>query len=185
MSKNICLSRTDGRSLLFAVLLAAVMTCCSGNVAVAQSANINRLSLGAGLLYERGLDATIAVEHETRYHNMWEFFATGYLKWDTDPEAGHITKESFWHNYNTWCLGIAYKPCVSRSRNHFGNLRIGGGGGSDLNEFIGLVTVGYEHTYVFRGGWCAYFQVKEDVGICAKDLFRTGVEIGVKMPLSK
>ncbi len=186
MSKSIFYwSSADGRSWLLAMLMTAVMTCCSGNVAVAQNSNSNRLTLGAGLLYERGLDATIAVEHETRYHNMWEYFASGYLKWDTDPEAGHITKKSFWHNYNTWYLGIAYKPCVNRGRNHFGNLRIGGGGGSDLHEFIGLVTVGYEHTYVMRGGWCLYFKVKEDVCIAAKDLFRTGVEVGIKLPLTK
>lgn len=185
MSKSINWSVTDGRSLFLGILLAAVMVCCNGNLAVAQSANSNRLLLGAGVLYERGLDATVAVEHETRYHNMWEFFANGYLKWDEDPEAGHITKKSFWDNYNTWCLGVAYKPCVSRGRNHFGNLRLGAGGGSDLHEFIGLVTLGYEHTYCLRGGWCLFFQVKEDVTICAKDLFRTGVEIGVKVPLTK
>ena len=159
MSKSIFYwSSADGRNWLLAMLMTAVMTCCSGNVAVAQNSNSNRLTLGAGLLYERGLDATVAVEHETRYHNMWEYFASGYLKWDTDPEAG---------------------------RNHFGNLRIGGGGGSDLHEFIGLVTVGYEHTYVMRGGWCLYFKVKEDVCIAAKDLFRTGVEVGIKLPLTK
>ena len=32
----------------------------------------NRLSLGIGVLYERGLDATLAVEHETKNHNAWE-----------------------------------------------------------------------------------------------------------------
>lgn len=186
MIKNISYnSLVDGRSWLLSVILTVVMVCCNGHIAVAQNANMNRLSLGAGLLYERGLDATIAVEHETRYHNMWEFFATGYLKWDKDPAAGHVTKKSFWNNYNSWCLGIAYKPCVNRGRNHFGNFRIGGGAGSDLHQFIGLVTVGYEHSYFLRGGWCVFFQLKEDVAICGKDLFRTGVVLGVKVPLNK
>ena len=165
------------------ILLAILLAVGYSQSSHAQSSNINRLSLGVGALYERGFDATISVEHETKYHRMWEFFATAYLKYDEDPEAGHITKQSFWHHYNTWHLGVAYKPCVSRGRNHFGNLRLGVGGGSDLHEFIGLATIGYEHTYCLRGGWALFFQVKEDFAICAKDLFRTGVSVGIKCPL--
>lgn len=175
---------SGGRSRLAWIAVIAVVLLLSGLCAThAQSSNMNRLSLGVGALYERGFDATLSVEHEGKYHNMWEFFGSAYLKYDEDPEAGHITKKSFWHNYNTWYVGAAYKPCVSRGRNHFGNLRLGGGGGSDLHEFIGLVTVGYEHTYCLRSGWAFFFQVKEDVAICAKDLFRTGVVVGVKCPL--
>ena len=33
-----------------------------------------RLQIGTGLLYERGMDLTVAYEHETRYHNAWEYF---------------------------------------------------------------------------------------------------------------
>ena len=97
----------------------------------------NRLSLGAGALYEKGFDATIAMEHETNNHNAWEYFANGYVKWSEDEDAGHVTKDSFWNNYRTWGLGIAYKPCVVRSRNQYGCLRIGASGGSDTHEFVG------------------------------------------------
>ena len=76
-----------------------------------------RVSANVGLLYERGMDATISVEHETRYHNVWEYFATGYLKWDACPRCGHICPETFWRNYNTWGVGVAYKPLVVRTRN--------------------------------------------------------------------
>ena len=31
----------------------------------------DRITFGVGLLYERGLDATLAWEHETKYHNAW------------------------------------------------------------------------------------------------------------------
>ena len=64
-------------------------------------------------------------EHETKNHNAWEYFANGYVKWAKDESAGHVTKESFWNNYRTWGLGVAYKPCVVRSRNKYGSLRIG------------------------------------------------------------
>lgn len=34
----------------------------------------NRISLSTGVLYERGLDLTLSYEHETKYHNAWEYF---------------------------------------------------------------------------------------------------------------
>ena len=91
----------------------------------------DRISVGAGALYQRGLDATISWEHETRYHNAWEYFINGYIKWDECASCGHVCPESFWNNYRTWGVGAAYKPCVARGRNNYGNLRIGASAGSD------------------------------------------------------
>ena len=143
----------------------------------------NRLSLGVGALYERGFDVTLAVEHETKNHNAWEYFANGYIKWAKDESAGHVTKESFWNNHRTWGLGIAYKPCVIRGRNHHGNLRIGASLGSDTEKVIGAGHIGFEHSYDFRRGWSLFWQVKEDIVLRGEDLFRTGVTVGVKVPL--
>ena len=154
-------------------------------MAVAQSSNTNRLMVGAGALYERGLDITLSVEHETRYHNAWEYFGNYYIKYDKDSVVGHVTKESFWDNYNTWSLGFCYKPCVSRGRNHHGYIRFGGSCGSDLHEYIGGVHLGYEHSYALRGGWELYFQVKEDFMINCEDVFRTGIVLGFKIPLNR
>lgn len=145
--------------------------------------NDNHLQIGFGALYERGFDVTLAYEHGTKYHNAWEYFVNGYIKYDTDPVAGHITKDSFWKNYHSWLLGVAYKPCVVRGRNHHGNLRIGLLAGSDTNSIIGGGTVGYQHSYALRYGWEFFFQVKSDVVLRGEDLFRTGVVLGMKMPL--
>ena len=145
--------------------------------------NSNHLMFGVGALYEKGLDATIAYEHGSKYHNAWEYFATGYLQYGDDPNAGHVTKKSFWHNYNSWHLGIVYKPCVNRGRNHHGNVRIGASGGSDLHDFVGGVHLGYEHTYALKGGWELFFQVKEDVIIGSGLSWRTGGSVGLKLPL--
>lgn len=112
----------------------------------------NHIMVGVGGSYPRGVEATIAYEHETEYHSAWEYFATGYLKYEEDPEAGHITNESFWHSYNTWTVGAAYKPCVSRGRNHHGNFRIGVSVGSDLDKVISAGHLGYEHTYNLYNG---------------------------------
>ena len=143
----------------------------------------NRLSFGAGALYERGFDATLSVEHETKHHNAWEYFGNAYIKWDEDEKAGHVTMDSFWHNYFTWGLGIAYKPCVVRTRNKYGSVRLGGSLGSDTHEVVGWVNLGYEHNYVLRHGWHLYWQVKSDICINGEDLFRSGIVLGLKFPV--
>ena len=56
--------------------LIMVLSCTISSFAQSHS---DRLSLGVGALYERGLDATIAWEHETRHHNAWEYFMWSYL----------------------------------------------------------------------------------------------------------
>ena len=155
-------------------LFAIMMACTVSSVFAQMSSNVNHLNFAVGALYERGLDATLSYEHETRYHHAWEYFLNGYIKWADDPDAGHVTRQSFWHNYFTYNIGIAYKPCVVRGRNHHGNLRIGISGGSDTEKIIGAAHLGYEHTYALRNG----FQV-----LRGEDLFRTGVALGVKLPL--
>ncbi len=163
--------------------LSAVLATLPGTVA-AQS-RCDHLQLSAGLLYERGVDATLAWHHEMKYHNAVEYFANAYLKYDEDPEAGHITKKSFWNGYRTWLVGMAYKPCVARGRNHHGNVRIGVEVGSDTEKVIGGGTVGYEHSYALYGGWQFFFQVRCDVLLRAEDTFRTGAALGIKVPLGR
>lgn len=141
-----------------------------------------RVSFGVGLLYENGLDATLSYERENAYHNAWEFFANGYLKWDKCASCGHVCPDSFWKNYRSWSIGASYKPCVVRGRNHYGSFRFGGSLGSDTHRFLGGVHAGYEHNYRLRGGWQVYWQVKSDLMIKGKDLFRTGIVLGVKLP---
>jgi hypothetical protein len=143
-----------------------------------------RLSVGVGLLYENGLDATVSYEKENSYHNAWEFFANGYTKWTDCESCGHVCSESFWKNYRTWSVGVAYKPCVVRGRNHYGNLRFGGSLGSDMHNILGGIHAGYEHNYRLKSGWQLYWQVKTDLMIKGDDLFRTGIVLGVKLPLN-
>ncbi len=169
--------RTRNRLLALAV---AVFTL---SVTASAQRNTGRLSLGAGLLYRNGMDLTLAYEHETNYHNAWEFFANGYLQWKDCETCGHICPESFWRNYHTYGFGVAYKPCVVRGRNHYGNLRIGASGGSDTKRFLGGIHLGYEHNYVLRSGWVFFWQAKGDVMIKGADLLRAGVVLGVKLPV--
>lgn len=160
--------------------------CLASTTAVASAQTYsNRIGLGVGALYERGFDATLSVEHETKNHNAWEYFINGYVKYDKDTNAGHITNDSFWKTYRTWGVGIAYKPCVFRGKNNYGALRIGGSLGSDTHEFVGWVNAGYEHNVVLHHGIKLFVQAKTDLAINGLDLFRTGVSIGVKFPVGK
>jgi len=140
------------------------------------------ISIGTGLFYERGWDVTVSMEHETRYHNAWEYFGNFYLKWEDCNSCGHICPESFWKSYNSWGVGAAYKPALVRKRNSTGRMRLGASIGSDRDQFLGGLHVGYEQNYMTRTGIVLYWQIKSDVMIKGKDLFRTGVVLGVKFP---
>lgn len=159
------------------------ITCMCICLGASAQRNSGRLSLGAGLLYKNGAEMTLAYEHEMNYRHIWEFFANGYLQWSDCRTCGHICPESFWKNYRTWGIGAAYKPCVIRGRNHYGSLRLGVSGGSDTEKFVAGIHLGYEHSYVLRSGWTFYWQVKNDVIIRGADLFRTGVALGIKLPI--
>ena len=63
------------KSIMMAVALIATAS------TIKAQTNSDRISVGVGALYERGLDMTISYEHETKYHNAWEYFANGYIKW--------------------------------------------------------------------------------------------------------
>lgn len=145
------------------------------------SDHTTRVGLASSLLYERGLDATLSVERETRYHNSWEYFANVYLKWDECESCGHVCPESFWNNYNTWALGIAYKPSVFRGKNVVGSLRIGASCGSNTHKVVTGIHVGYEHNYNLRNGITLFWTAKSDIMIEGEDLFRTGIGIGIKL----
>ena len=134
-------------------LLALTVAVFALSVSAQAQRNTGRLSLGAGLLYRNGIDVTLAYEHETNYHNAWEFFANGYLQWKECGTCG------------------------------YGNLRIGASGGSDTKKFLAGIHLGYEHNYVLRSGWVFFWQAKGDVMIKGADLLRAGVVLGVKLPV--
>ena len=138
-------------------LLALTVAVFALSVSAQAQRNTGRLSLGAGLLYRNGIDVTLAYEHETNYHNAWEFFANGYLQWKECGTCGHVCPD--------------------------GNLRIGASGGSDTKKFLAGIHLGYEHNYVLRSGWVFFWQVKGDVMIKGADLLRAGVGLGVKLPI--
>lgn len=57
--------------------------------------HVDHVMIDIGASYPKGLEGTIAYEHEMNYHNAMEYFASYYIKYDKDPEAGYVTKNSF------------------------------------------------------------------------------------------
>ncbi len=159
--------------------LAMAITSLAGHAQNAKSVNI-----ALGVLYPQTVDATLSYEVGTKHHNAWEFFGNVASKWKDCESCGHICAESFWKDNCTWGLGVAYKPCVVRTRNSYGSVRVGGSLGSDRHDVLGGIHAGYEHNYSLKGGWRVFWQVKCDCMIKGEDLFRTGVTIGVKIPTS-
>ena len=95
-------------------MMILVLACVCFVVNANAQRNSGRLSLGVGLLYENGMDVTLAYEHEMNYRHAWEFFANGYVKWAECGSCGHVCPESFWRNYRSYGFGAAYKLCVAR-----------------------------------------------------------------------
>ena len=88
MKKQRSAAKGKANGLAHTLLLIVICFMASMTPAMAQQ-NSGRISLGFGCLYERGLDVTLSYEHETRYHNAWEYFANGYIKWDECASCGH------------------------------------------------------------------------------------------------
>ena len=138
--------------------------------------NSNRIGVGVGAFYRPAASATLFWEHETRYHNAWEFFATGSLKLDDIEDLGA--------NYRCWGVGAAWKPCVFRARNRFGSARIGVSLGAAPTDFLAGIHAGWQHSYALRRGWQFYWQAGVDVMLPRRDdLFRVGAGVGIKMPV--
>jgi len=166
------------RRILFVIISVITM-----GMSLSAGEQDGRIGIGLGLLYRNGLDLTVSYERERSGHNAWEFFANGYLQWKDCGSCGHVCPETFWKNYRSWGVGAVYKPCVSRGRNNYGSLRFGGSLGSDTRRVLGGIHAGYEHNYRLRGGWQLYWQVKTDLMIKGDDLFRTGIVLGIKLPV--
>ncbi len=157
------------RILMIAVVLLSTV------LARAQD-NSNRIGVGVGAFYRPAASASLFWEHETRYHNAWEFFAAGSLKLDNieDLEA----------NYRCWGVGAAWKPCVFRARNRYGSARIGVSLGAAPTDFLAGIHAGWQHSYALRRGWQFYWNAGVDVMLPRRDdLFRFGAGVGIKMPV--
>ena len=93
-------------------------------------------------------------------------------------------KGSLWDNGKAWGAGAAWKPCVVRSRNNYGSLRLAAMLGAAPREFSASLITGYQHSWVLRGGWQLYWQGGVALTLPKRgDLFSVSTGVGVKMPV--
>lgn len=160
------------RILTFIMAVASCMT-----PALAQN-NWDRIGIGAGGGYSLRAEAVLFWEHETSYHNAWEVFLSGSLS--LDSLHGNLWSD----NGKAWGAGAAWKPCVVRSRNNYGSLRLAAMLGAAPKEFSAGLTAGYQHSWVLRGGWQLYWQGGVTLTLPRRgDLFFVSTGVGVKMPV--
>ena len=154
------------RILMIAVVLLST-------VLVKAQDNSNRIGVGLGGFYRPAASATLFWEHETHYHNAWEFFAEGRVLFPDDLSQ----VSQLWDiSGKQWGVGAAWKPCVYRARNRYGSARIG--------VSLAGIHAGWQHSYAMRRGWQFYWQAGVDVMLPKRnDLFRVGAGIGIKMPV--
>ena len=138
--------------------------------------NSNRIGVGFGAFYRPATSVSLFWEHETHYHNAWEFFASGSMKLDDIENLGT--------NYRCWGVGAAWKPCLYRARNRYGSARIGVSLGAAPTDFLAGIHAGWQQSYALRRGWQFYWNAGMDVMLPKRDdLFRAGAGIGIKMPV--
>ncbi len=143
--------------------------------------NTNRIGVGLGGYYSPAASKTLFWEHETRYHNAWEFYAEGNLLF----RNGFSQVSQLWDSAGKqWGLGAAWKPCVYRARNRYGSARIGVTLGAAPTDFLAGIHVGWQHSYALRKGWQLYWLAGVDLMLPKRyDLFCVGAGIGFKMPV--
>ncbi len=136
--------------------------------------NSNRIGIGAGAAYPLTGNTTLFWEHETRYHNAWEVYATGSLS-----GFRNMTNDDL-----SWGVGAAWKQCIFNARNRYGSMRFGASLGAARKEFRAVMNAGWQHTEALRRGRQFYWQVQAGVSLPKRDrLFHIGATVGVKMPV--
>ena len=134
--------------------------------------NTNRIGVGLGGYYRPAASMTLFWEHETRYHNAWEFFAEGRVLFHGDLSQLSQVSQIWDSAGKQWGVGAAWKPCVYRARNRYGSARIGVTLGAAPTDFLAGIHAGWQHSYALRKGWQFYWQAGVDLMIPKRyDLF--------------
>ena len=165
------------RILMIAVVLLST-------VLVKAQDNSNRIGVGLGGFYRPAASTTLFWEHETHYHNAWEFFVEGRVLFPGDLSQLSQVSQLWDSSGKQWGVGAAWKPCLYRARNRYGSARIGVSLGAAPADFLAGIHAGWQHSYALRRGWQLYWQAGVDVMLPKRDdLFRVGAGVGIKMPV--
>lgn len=154
-------------------MMHAALLCGAACAARAQG---DKLSVDAGFLFPRTLNAAIGYEHALEFGSTLEFYGEMGDHW-REP-----ARTDFWKGYY-WDFGLSYKPRMARYKNGRLRLRLGLLFGAVSREFYFGIDLGFEYSHVFRNGW--EFTATQKNNFCFRrgDDFRNGLLLGVKVPI--
>ena len=136
----------------------------------------DRITVNAGFLFPKTLNATVGYELELKNGSAIEAFGELGNQWQSP------TCHRFWDGY-FWDGGAMYKYQLKRYKN--GNFRIFGGGqfGATQTKFFLGIRAGFEYNYIFSNNWEFSIQQLNTVNFIHGRTFRNGLMIGLKVPL--
>ncbi len=164
--------------LLSLLLLASVCSAKAGE-------GDTYVSLDAGLMYEKTLNATFSFEKELRYNDAWALFIEAGDKWqihEGEDGCGKACKEVFWKNYY-WQGGALYKKVLKKYKNSFLRLDLGADAGAYRGDFSFGLQLHFEYNIVLPRGVQIVLAQRNNVSFIHGDTFRNGFSVGLKFPL--
>lgn len=129
------------------------------------------LGIRGGWVYEKAFNTSISLELAGGYHTAFELFAEHYR--NTGSE------------YHATLGGFLYKPVLTRKKNFTFRARFGAGFGGDKDGFLGGPEAGLEFMHTLPGGVNLMLTSRNKLlfGAPAPERWRTGVELGIGIPL--
>lgn len=140
------------------------------------------ISLSGGWLHYNAISAELTFEKSLAYHNAWEVGLDYYnqmFSHHRDSVGKRIDRYSI-------LFEAAYKHNLVRYKN--ANLRfrlVAGVGANDREKFTCSISPGFEYVYTTQGNIQLFIQEKTQFSFWSsnKSWFRTGIMIGMKIPL--
>ncbi|GHT53638.1 hypothetical protein FACS189451_03810 [Bacteroidia bacterium] len=139
-------------------------------------------NVAGGWQFDKTFNAVIALEKEIKYHNSYELYFDLANAYTFAPD-GKIYSNTFW-KYPSILGGLAYKPTLLRGKNTSLKMRGGAALGVNKNGFECGIDLGLEYSYSFKNRWKIFVWQKNDVVFWTRDHWRTGILIGVKIPIN-
>lgn len=153
----------------------AILAVVLGFFTQASAGERERLSVNAGFLFPKTLNATVGYEAEMKNGSAIEIFGELGDQWQS-PVCHRFWKGYFWDG------GAVYKYQLRRYKN--GNFRIFGGAqfGAVQTKFFLGIRAGFEYNYIFANNWEFSIQQLNTVNFLHGRTFRNGLMVGVKIP---
>lgn len=155
------------------LIIGLVLGVCSASYA---GDGDDHITANVGIMAPYTLDATVGYEFPMGTDGQFEIYGEAGNHWQT-PVCHRFWKGWFWDG------GALYKHKITHLKN--GSLKALGGvqtGMTRQKYFLGC-ELGFEYEYIFANNWVLSVRQKNTVNFFNGDKFRSGVMVGIKIPL--